>query len=211
MGRTIVRAGIIISEATGRQGTQAGTDPVGTLEAIGPEATLQGETMGPTGPGETRERIVLVGIILGAIGPEKTMQGTARVGALAGTPPGETQERIVPAGTLEAIGLGETLRAGTLGRIDLVGILERIDLGETREGILQVATDPGQVEGRAVRRVGPLWVVRRVGNDRNRLRVRGRVGLEGITMARPRGRRAIVAEPVLVAATREVKADETLP
>jgi hypothetical protein len=205
---------------------QAGTDPVGTLEAIGPEATLPVGTLGPTGPAaETREGIVRVGIPE-AIGLGKTLEGTVRVGVLAATlgpigPAAETREGIVRVGILEAIGLGKTLEgtarvgvlgvtlgpigpaagtregivlagimsqatgrqgmqagtdpAGILGRIVLVEIRERIGRGEMLEGILRVAAGPGQVEGRAVRRVGPLWVVRRVGNDSNRRQVRGRV------------------------------------
>src|SRR5271166_4417753 len=126
-------------------------------------------------------------------------QATGRQGIQAATD---------PAGILEAIGPEETLPAGTQAGTAQVGILEAIGPKETLEGILRVATGPGQVVGRAVRQAGHLWVVRRAGNDRNRLRVRDRVGLEAIAMAQPRRLRAIVAEPVRVAATREVEANE---
>src|SRR5271165_4707812 len=125
MVRTIVRAEIM-SQATGRQGIQAATDPAGILEAIGPEETL----------------------------------------------PAGTQAGAALAGILEAIGPEETLPAGTQAGTGQVGILEAIGPKETLEGILRVATGPGQVVGRAVRQAGHLWVVRRAGNDRNRLRVR---------------------------------------
>src|SRR5271165_228029 len=183
MGRTIVRAGM--SEATGRQGIRAGTGLAGILEAIGPEETHRAGTQAGTD----------LGGILEAIGPEETHP--------AGTQAGTDQ-----VGILEAIGPKETHPVGTPAGTDQVGILQAIGPEETLEGILRVATGPGQVVGRAVRQAGHLWVVRRAGNDRNRLRVRDRVGLEAITMAQPRRLRAIVAEPVRVAATREVEANE---
>src|SRR5271166_5881895 len=184
MGRTVVRAEIM-SQATGRQGIQEATDPAGILEAIGTEETL---------PAGTQAGTALKGI-LEAIGPEETL-------------PAGTQAGTAQVGILEAIGPEETLPAGTQAGTAQVGILEAIGPKETLEGILRVATGPGQVVGRAVRQAGHLWVVRRAGNDRNRLRVRDRVGLEAIAMAQPRRLRAIVAEPVRVAATREVEANE---
>src|SRR5271165_1344228 len=206
MGRTIVLAGIL--EATGRQGIQAGTGLAGILETIGPEETH---------PAGTPAGTDLAGI-LETIGPEETHpagtpEGTDLVGIPEATGPEETHPAGTQAGTdlvgiLEAIGPKETHPAGTPEGTDLVGILQAIGPEETLEGILRVATGPGQVVGRAVRQAGHLWVVRRAGNDRNRLRVRDRVGLEAITMAQPRRLRAIVAEPVRVAATREVEANE---
>ncbi|HEY6292205.1 MAG TPA: hypothetical protein VI455_11700, partial [Terriglobia bacterium] len=156
---------------------------------------------------------------LAATGLEETLERTGRVEALLVGIPGQTglgatlgriaRAEATPVGTL----------AGTPGRTGLVATL----------GIPRVvATDPRQVAegtarlpetglrtmlrtGRPITidlRVGPMSVVRRVGNVRNRPPVRGQVGLEGITVAARRGRRAIAAGRALAVATREVGAHD---
>ena len=93
-----------------------------------------------------------------------------------GNAPGGNTGANRPGGNTGSTRPGGNAPGGSTGGNRTGGILEPTGLGGTREAILRVATGPGQVEGRAVPRVGRLWVVRRVGNDRNRLPVRGRVG-----------------------------------
>jgi hypothetical protein len=225
----IVPAEVTLAETGRVVATLETIVPVGeTLETIGPV----GETPETTGP-----VAILAGIPVGiapaeatpvgtlaATGLEETLERIGRVETLLGATLGRiAPAEATPVGTLAATGLEEIperiVLAGTPGRTGLVATL----------GILRVvATDPRQVAEGTARlpetglrtmlrtdrpitidlRVGPMSVVRRVGNVRNRLRVRGRVGLEGITVAARHGRRAIAAGRVLAAATREVGAHD---
>jgi len=161
---------------------------------------------------------------LEATGLEETLERTGRVETLLVGIPGQTGL----GATLGRIARAEATPVGTLGATGLEEIPERTGLVATLGILRVVATDPRQVAERTARlpetglrtmlrtdraitidlRVDPMSVVRRVGNVRNRLQVRGRVDLEGITVAARRGRRAIAAGRVLAAATREVGAHD---
>jgi hypothetical protein len=172
--------------------------PVGTLAATGPEATLV--------------RIVQaipVGT-LAATGLEEIPERTGPVETLLVGMPGQTGLRA----TLVRIARAEATPVGTLAATGLEEIPERIVLAGTPERTARLPETGLRTMLRTDRpitidlRVGPMSVVRRVGNVRNRLRVRGRVDLEGITVAARHGRRAIAAGRVLAAATREVGAHD---
>jgi hypothetical protein len=161
---------------------------------------------------------------LAATGLEETLGRIGRVETLLVGIPGQTGL----GATLGRIARAEATPVGTLGATGLEEIPERTGLVATLGILRVVATDPRQVAERTARlpetglrtmlrtdraitidlRVDPMSVVRRVGNVRNRLQVRGRVDLEGITVAARRGRRAIAAGRVLAAATREVGAHD---
>ncbi|MGA7314330.1 MAG: hypothetical protein WBX22_10190 [Silvibacterium sp.] len=224
----IVLAEVTLAETGRVVATLETIVPVGeTLETTGPVAILAGIPVG-IAPAEATP----VGT-LAATGLEETLGRIGRVETLLVGIPGQTGL----GATLGRIARAEATPVGTLAATGLEEIPERIVLAETpgRTGLVAtlgiprvVATDPRLVAegtarlpetglrtmlrtGRPITidlRVGPMSVVRRVGNVRNRLRVRGRVGLEGITVAARHGRRAIEAGRVLAAATREVGAHD---
>jgi hypothetical protein len=215
----IVQAEVTLAETGLVVATLETIVPVGeTLETTGPVAILAGIPVG-IAPAEATP----VGT-LAATGPEETLERIGRVETLLVGIPGQTGL----GATLGRIAQAEATPVGTLAATGLEEIPERIVLVATLGILRVVATDPRQVAegtarlpetglrtmlrtGRPITidlRVGPMSVVRRVGNVRNRLRVRGRVGLEGITVAARHGRRAIAAGRVLAAATREVGAHD---